>query len=65
MATLYCEICDKSPAKEGIVWTLCSSCAELYKTFLKLVEEHKVDSKDLEPLKEMLRVAAKDLGLVK
>jgi len=65
VATPHCEICDNSPATDGVVWTLCSSCAELYKTFLKLVEEHKVDSKDLEPLKEMLRGAAKDLGLVK
>jgi len=65
VTALYCEICDKSPAKERVVWTVCSGCAEVCKTFLQLVEEHNVDSKHLEPLKEVLRAAAKDLGLVK
>jgi hypothetical protein len=47
------------------VWTLCSDCTELYVTFLQFVKQHNVDARDLEPLKETLRLQAKEIGLVR
>jgi hypothetical protein len=34
-------------------------------TFLDFVKQHDVDVKDLEPLKETLRLQAKEIGLVR
>ena len=64
MAALTCEICDKAPAEKN-VWTLCSGCTELYVTFFRFVKEHNVDVKDLEPLKETLRLQAREIGLLR
>ncbi len=65
MSTFACEICDKSPAEEKGLWVLCSGCSELYVTFLSFVKQHDVDVKDLEPLKEALRLQAREIGLVR
>jgi hypothetical protein len=65
VSTFACEICGKSPAVEEGLWTLCSDCSELYVTFLNFVKQHDVDVKDLEPLKETLRLQAKEIGLVR
>jgi len=65
VSTFTCEICDKSPAEGGGLWTLCSDCSELYVTFLDFVKQHDVGVKDLEPLKETLRLQAKEIGLVR
>ena len=62
---LACEICDKAPAQDAGVWTLCSECTNLYEMFLNLVKKHDVDAKDLEPLKQSLRLEAREIGLVK
>ena len=64
MSGLNCEICDKSPAEEEGVWTLCPDCTELYVTFLQFVKQHNVNAKDLEPLKETLRSQARGIGLI-
>ena len=63
MSAFTCEICDKSPAEEGL-WTLCSDCSELYATFLNFMKQYDVDVKDVEPLKETLRLQAVEIGLV-
>ena len=47
------------------MWTLCSDCTKLYVTFLEFVKQHNVDVKDLEPLKETLRLQAREIGLLR
>ena len=52
-----CEICGKIPSFQGF-WSLCSACTQLYSTLLQLAKQHSADPKDLEPLKEALRLQA-------
>ena len=62
MSELACEICGKAPGKADL-WTLCQDCFEFLSTLLEFVKQHDVDVKDLEPLKQALRLQAKEIGL--
>jgi hypothetical protein len=64
VVALSCEICGKSPA-EGDVWVLCSDCTDLYRTFIQFVKEHNVDVRDIEPLKQALRLQARQTKLIR
>ena len=54
---ITCEICGKVPSFQGF-WSLCSECTQLYNTLLQFADQHNADPKDLEPLKETLRLQA-------